>query len=331
MRRDDVTLKADQWSLGVILYAMLSGELPFGGDCSAAIFQSVQRGAVRVEGPSWENVSSLAKDLLLRLLHHDSSKRPSSAEMLLHPWFEHHNLPAADIQFVQLPECQVSWADAPSPKDPQRRVRWYDDVAAAELVERSREASCIESGAAHTSGYRRRREAEGEKLRAVITPRELFPCQPSRAYPTNTPPAPPSPPFTQPHLHLPGPFRLDPQFESPTSTIRSPSHLSVSSDYSPAVSPTPSLWPSPPPCNPSLRAYPGSTSPFAFSPSEHNARLSEGEISRRRRVGHMSSFDLNSPLAPPAGEYSYKGSGSMKRWRHLKRQEILAAHAHSGR
>ena len=274
-----------------------------------------------MEGPSWENVSSLAKDLLLRLLHHDSSRRPSSAEMLLHPWFKHHNLPAADIQLVQLPKRQVSWAEAPCSKGPHRRVRRCDDVAAAEPVERSRDASGT------YSCYRRRQEAEGEKLRAAITPRELFPCEPGRASPRNMPPVPLSPPFTQPHLHVPGPFWLDPEFESPTSTVRGPSRLSVPSDYSPAGSPTPCLWASPPPCpspshpafrsavsNPNLRAYAGSTFPSAFSSSEHDAGLSEGQVSRRRRVGHMRSrSDLNSQLSPLAWEISYNESGAIKR------------------
>ncbi|CAI7905227.1 unnamed protein product [Closterium sp. NIES-53] len=82
----DYSLGADVWSLGVILYILLSGVPPFWGATDKDVFVEVLRGVVDMSGLEWEGVSEEAKHLVRCLLQSDASRRPSAAAILSHPW-----------------------------------------------------------------------------------------------------------------------------------------------------------------------------------------------------------------------------------------------------
>ena len=67
--------KSDCWSLGVILYQLLCGQLPHNSE----EFMSGER---------WEAVSEGAKDLVLSLIQEDPNDRLSAAQALQHCWFQ---------------------------------------------------------------------------------------------------------------------------------------------------------------------------------------------------------------------------------------------------
>ena len=80
------TQSAELWSVGVILYILLSGEMPFSGVNSSAIFSRVKLGKYKMEAACWEAVSPEAKDLLNSLLRLSPGARPSATAALQHPW-----------------------------------------------------------------------------------------------------------------------------------------------------------------------------------------------------------------------------------------------------
>ncbi len=78
--------KCDTWSMGVVLYIMLSGKVPFPGECNKEIIENVIKGEYHYNHDSFKNVSAEAKDLISKLLVKDPTKRWSAEAAFNHPW-----------------------------------------------------------------------------------------------------------------------------------------------------------------------------------------------------------------------------------------------------
>ncbi|OQR98836.1 calcium/calmodulin-dependent protein kinase, partial [Thraustotheca clavata] len=76
----------DCWSLGVLLFILLSGQPPFPGHNHADILSRVAVGAYSMDAPQWKVVSPEAKALVRQLLCVNPKKRLSAKDILTHPW-----------------------------------------------------------------------------------------------------------------------------------------------------------------------------------------------------------------------------------------------------
>lgn len=80
------TTQCDNWSMGVVMYIMLSGRPPFGGKNNNEILHNVLHGSFDFSAAVWSNISDDAKDLIQNLLQRQADMRFTSEEAFNHPW-----------------------------------------------------------------------------------------------------------------------------------------------------------------------------------------------------------------------------------------------------
>mmetsp|Transcript_33040 Transcript_33040/g.83348 ORF Transcript_33040/g.83348 Transcript_33040/m.83348 type:complete len:319 (+) Transcript_33040:515-1471(+) len=78
----------DVWSVGCLIFTLLSGAPPFQARVLKSLVRDIRQGAFSMQDPAWELVSDSAKEFVKLLLQVEPKKRPTALAALEHSWLQ---------------------------------------------------------------------------------------------------------------------------------------------------------------------------------------------------------------------------------------------------
>ncbi|XP_028407710.1 serine/threonine-protein kinase 33-like [Dendronephthya gigantea] len=94
--------QCDIWSIGVILFTLLTGSPPFQAPTEEKLYQLIKQGHLDFTHPCWQTINESAKNVLEGMLEVDPAHRSTAMEIKDHPWVNGDNESSARVNVIQM-------------------------------------------------------------------------------------------------------------------------------------------------------------------------------------------------------------------------------------
>jgi len=91
------TQKIDMWAMGVLMFIILSGRLPFTGEDDEDLYENILEAKIILKSPQFDTVSKEAKHLIFHLLPQDPNDRLSAKQALQHEFIVENKKPRQQV------------------------------------------------------------------------------------------------------------------------------------------------------------------------------------------------------------------------------------------
>ena len=79
--------KCDIWAVGVLLFMLMTGKIPFKGDSEKELFENIMKQNFTVDLKNYKHFTPNLLNIIDKMLTFDKDKRPEAAQLLKHRWF----------------------------------------------------------------------------------------------------------------------------------------------------------------------------------------------------------------------------------------------------
>lgn len=91
VKEDSYSNKVDMWSIGCLLFVIMTSHLPFSGATQELMFNNISNGQYHEKSLEQKNISSEGRDFIMRLIEPDVDLRLDAKQALRHPWLKMDN------------------------------------------------------------------------------------------------------------------------------------------------------------------------------------------------------------------------------------------------